>query len=77
MLRSTYRIVIRFVDDSYWDDGSRWTTRELKFDDRKSAVKEYERIRSEKTWSGYGHGGEKTFYIDEVELYQLKKVKIS
>lgn len=33
-----YRVVITFVDSSYWDDGSRYTSRTFKFDRRKDAI---------------------------------------
>lgn len=34
----SYEVKIRFVDDSYWDDGSRWTSRTFRFDNLKEAV---------------------------------------
>jgi len=33
-----YRVRISFVDDSYWDDGSRWTSETFKFNKRQEAI---------------------------------------
>lgn len=33
-----YRVRIAFVDDSYWDDGSRWTSETFKFAKRQEAI---------------------------------------
>lgn len=33
-----YRVRIAFVDDSYWDDGSRWTSETWKFEKRQKAI---------------------------------------
>lgn len=40
MAKSTtkYRVRIAFVDDSYWDDGSRWTSETFRFDKRQAAI---------------------------------------
>lgn len=40
MAKSTtkYRVRIAFVDDSYWDDGSRWTSETFKFTKRQEAI---------------------------------------
>lgn len=33
-----YTVRVAFVDDSYWDDGSRWTRRTFDFKSQKDAV---------------------------------------
>jgi hypothetical protein len=33
-----YRVRISFVDDSYWDDGSRWASETFKFNKRQEAI---------------------------------------
>lgn len=33
-----YKVRIAYVDDSYWDDGSRWTSETYKFDKRQEAI---------------------------------------
>jgi hypothetical protein len=33
-----YRVRISFVDDSYWDDGSRWTSEIFRFKKRQDAI---------------------------------------
>lgn len=40
MAKSTtkYRVRIAFVDDSYWDDGSRWTSETFRFNKRQEAI---------------------------------------
>lgn len=33
-----YKVRISFVDDSYWDDGSRWTSETYRFEKRQKAI---------------------------------------
>ena len=33
-----YKVRVAFVDDSYWDDGSRWTSETFRFDKRQEAI---------------------------------------
>lgn len=33
-----YTVRVAFVDDSYWDDGSRWTSRKFEFKSQKEAI---------------------------------------
>lgn len=33
-----YRVCVSYVDDSYWDDGSRWTSKTFKFDKRQESI---------------------------------------
>ena len=33
-----YKVCINFVDDTYWDDGSRWTHQTFNFDNLSQAV---------------------------------------
>lgn len=33
-----YKVRISFVDDSYWDDGSRWTSESYVFEKRQKAI---------------------------------------
>lgn len=37
-MTAKYTVRIDFVDDSYWDDGSRWTYQIFKFDNQKDAI---------------------------------------
>lgn len=42
---SSYEVSIRFVDSSYWDDGSRYTNRTFRFDSRKKTFEFVESLR--------------------------------
>lgn len=37
-MSSTYAVRVAYVDDSYWDDGSRWTSQTFKFDKKADAI---------------------------------------
>lgn len=34
----SYKVRIQYVDDTYWDDGSRWTSQFFPFQTRKAAI---------------------------------------
>lgn len=37
-MSTKYIVYVRYVDRTYWDDGSRWTHQTFKFDNQKDAI---------------------------------------
>jgi hypothetical protein len=52
-----YKLVIGYVDNSYWDDGSRWTSKTVSFTNRSDAMAAIESLKKHKIVEDYGQGG--------------------
>lgn len=72
-----YIIKVLFVDDSYWDDGSRWSTREFSFDTYKKSSEFYKKLKESGGFQGKGHGGHKFFQYDEISIFRTETTKLT
>lgn len=74
-----YLVVVSFIDNSYWDDGHRGTTRRYGFKDVEEFKSFYSNlVKTQKLKTRCRAGGEREFdiYLEDIEVYRITEQKL-
>jgi hypothetical protein len=74
-----FRIIVGFVDTSYWDDGSRWIRRQFEFETRKEFLDFYNKLKKDQSIYACGQNRTQWFNIDpdDIKCYYISAKKLT
>ena len=73
-ITESFRIRVGFVDDTYWDDGSRWTHRELSCTRRKERDATFREVMKSRIYHGQGQERESDFRVESLAKIEAIEV---
>ena len=71
--KTVYNLIVGFVDNSYWDDGNRFTSREYEFDTLDKMLKEKENfLKTKRIRTSTNDGSTREFWIEWIREEVVK-----
>lgn len=72
-----FKLRLGYIDNSYWDDGSRWTTETLTFSDKKSMLRIFKEIKAKGSYLIQGQEAKQEFSIHSIDVTEETSITTS